>query len=440
MLQFVIVASAYNWQFLTMLRSWYSCNRQGLLYTHANARCNDMKRLRIAMIGAGSGRGQSWMSTLTKLSEAGFYDFCALCEIAPEKARENAERWGVKAYTSLLDLLEDEQVDVILNGTPPDANVMVTCLAARRGVHVLTEIPIAPTLPLARFMIETAKENNIKLEVCEQVWLWAREQLKRKIIDAGLIGEIVHARLRYTNKADYHGINAIRMLIRRPARRVLGYTQVVKIPPFRERHPMMGDVRTEDRWDHAVIEFENGVTCLFYSPPRTRLLPQWDIEGTKGQLIGGDLYIGSQREFEHYPFIEEYAEVEGERVLDHIRVDTDPPMVFENPYKRYRAADGDEVARMELLLRMHRAITEGGEPVYGAENACRDIEILLALRESARRGNQWVELPLTDETELERQIEAEFRRVYGHDPRDVDALVNTQFLIGGVRYTVANWD
>jgi predicted dehydrogenase len=399
-----------------------------------------MRSLRIAMVGAGSGRGQSWMSTLTKLSEAGFYQFCAVCDVVPEKAKASAERWGVKAYTNLLELLEGEGLDAILNGAPPDANVMVTCVAARHGLHVLTEIPVAPTLSLARFMMETVKENNVKLEVCEQVWLWAKERLKRKIIDTGLIGEITHARLRYTNKADYHGINAIRMLIRSPARRVLGYTQVVKVPPFKERHPMMGDVRREDRFDHAVIEFENGIVCLFYGPPRTRLSPQWDIEGTEGQIIGDSLYIGSRSDFKHYPFVEEYTTVEGERVLDHIRVDTDPPVVFENPYKRYRAADGDEVARMELLLGMHRAITEDAEPAYGAENACCDIEVLFALRESARRGNKWVELPLTEETELERQIEAEFRRVYGHDPREVEALVNTPFLIGGVRYIVANWD
>ncbi len=95
---------------------------------------------------------------------------------------------------------------------------------------------------------------------------------------------------------------------------------------------------------------------------------------------------------------------------------------------------------MELLLGMYRAISEGAEPVYGAENACRDIEVLFAMRESARRGNCWVELPLAEETELEKQIEAEFRKVYGHDPRDLQALVNTQFLVGGVRYIVACWD
>lgn len=399
-----------------------------------------MKPLRIAMVGAGSGRGQSWMATLTKLSEAGFYDFCALCEIVPEKAKESAKRWNVKAYNNLLDLLDNEPLDVLLNGAPPDANVMVVSMAAKRKVHVLTEIPIAPTLSLARFMMQTAKENGVKLEVCEQVWLWAKEQLKRKVIDAGLIGEITHARLYYTNKADYHGINAVRMLIRSPVKRVLGYTQVVKIPPFKERHPMMGDMCYEDRWDFAIMEFENGAVCLFESPPRARVSARWEIEGTLGQIFGDNLYIGSQRDFKHYPFVEEYTTVQGERVLDHIRVETDPPVVFENPYKAYRASDGDEVARMELLLGMHKAITESAEPVYGAENACRDIEVLFAMRESARRENVWVELPLTEETELEKQIEAEFRKVYGHDPRDVEALVNTQFLIGGVRYIVANWD
>jgi len=401
-----------------------------------------MRPLRIAMNGAGSGRGQSWMATLKKLTEAGFYDFCALCEVVPEKARENSERWGVPAYPNLVELLDSEGPEVVLNGAPPDCNVVAVPLAARRGVHVLTEIPIAPTLPLARFMMETARENGVKLEVCEQVWRWAKEQLKRRILDSGLIGEVTHARLYYTNKADYHGINGLRMLIRSPARRVLGYTQKVRVAPFRERSlDMTGQIlRTEDRWDLAIIEFENGVTGIFSSPPRARMSARWDLEGTRGQLVGDSLYLGGYTDFQHYPFVEEYTTVDGEKTLDHLRVDTDPPVVFENPYRAYRAADGDEVARMDLLLGMYRAITEGGEPLYGADNACRDLEILLAMRESARRGNTWVDLPLTEETALEKELEAEFRRRYGHDPRDTEALVGIRFPVGGIRYTVANWD
>ena len=317
------------------------------------------------------------MSTLTKLTEAGFYEFCALSEVVPEKAKASSERWGVKAYSNLVELLDSEQVDVALNGTPPDCNVMAVGIAAKRGVHALVEIPIAPTLRVARFMMQTAKENRVQLEVCEQVWLWAKEQLKRKIIDAGLIGEVAHARLYYTNKADYHGINGARMLVRGREKRVLGYTQKIRVPTFTH---WSGIERGEDRWDHAIIEFESGAMCLFSSPPRARMTARWDIEGTKGQLVGDSLYIGSHSKADHYPFVTEQTEVRGKRTLDHIRVDTRPAVVFENPYRAYQAEDGDEVARMDLLLGMHRAITEGGAPAYGPENACRDIEILLAMR------------------------------------------------------------
>jgi len=397
-----------------------------------------MSKLRIAMVGAGTGRGQSWMQSLKKLSEPeDLYDFCALCEVNAEKREQSAERWGVAGYANLLEMLDEAGPDAILNGTPPDCNVMAVPLAARRGVHVMTEIPIAPTLAMADSMIETTRANGVKYEVAEQVYLWAEEQLKRKIIDEGLIGEPQHARLYYTNKADYHGINGARMLIRSEATRVLGVTGEVRVPAFTH---FTGNELSESRWDHAVIEFESGVVCLFESPPRGRMSRRWDIEGSEGQLFGEELYIGSQSEFESFPFITEYTQVEGDKVLEHVRVDTDPPVVFDNPFKDYRADSADEVARMQLLVGFHEAITQDAEPEYGAPNARKDIEILLAMRESARLGSRWVDLPLTEETELERRLEEEFRAMYGHDASEVEALVDVPFPQGGVRYTIAGWD
>ena len=389
------------------------------------------------MVGAGTGRGQSWMQSLKKLSEPeDLYDFCALCEVNAQKAKQSSERWGVPAYGNLVEMLDDAVPNVVLAGAPPDCNVMVVPLAAGRGVHVITEIPIAPTLGIADFMIEAARENGVKFEVAEQVHLWAQEQLKRKIIAEGLIGDIQHARLYYTNKADYHGINGARMLIGSEARRVLGVTGKVRVPTFTH---FTGAEMSESRWDHAAIEFDSGVVCLFESPPRGRMEHRWDIEGTEGQLFGDELFIGSLSDFEHYPFVTEYTEVEGEQVLNHVRVDTDPPVVFENPYKQYRADSADEVARMDLLVSFHTAVTGDGEPVYGALNARTDIEILLAMRESARSGG-WVDLPLTEETELERELEQEFVRLYGHDARETEALVTVPFPQGGVRLTIAGWD
>ncbi|NLC55751.1 MAG: Gfo/Idh/MocA family oxidoreductase [Armatimonadetes bacterium] len=397
-----------------------------------------MQRLRIGMLGAGTGRGQSWQSTLRKLSDRSeLYDYCALCEVVEERARENAERWRVRPYTDLAAMLEEEGLDVLLNGVSSDSNPMAVGMAAKHGTHAITEIPIAPTLRIADHMVQTCERAGVRLEVTEQVFLWAGEQLKRRIIDSGAIGEITHARLWYTNKADYHGLNAVRMLLPGQAARVLGYSGKVRIPSFVGYE---GELVEEDWWDAAVIEFDSGVVCLFEGPPRGRMSPRWDIEGTLGQLVGSNLYLGSVESAEHYPFRHEYTTVDGERILDHVRVDTDPPIVFENPYKEYAAADEDEVARMALLVGFYRAITQGTAPAYGAANARKDLEILFALRESARRGNTWIDLPLSAPTALEEELEKDFVRLYGHRPEEAEALARVPIPRAGVRWRVAGWD
>ena len=127
-------------------------------------------------------------------------------------------------------------------------------------------------------------------------------------------------------------------------------------------------------------------------------------------------------------------------MLDHLRVDTEPAVVFENPFKSYGAADDDEVARMELLVGFHRAVTRDVEPAYGPANARKDLEILFALRESARRNNIWMDLPLTEPTELEKAIEADFVRLYGHRPEEAEALSHVPVPRAGVRWRIAGWD
>jgi len=228
------------------------------------------------------------------------------------------------------------------------------------------------------------------------------------------------------------------MLIGRDAKRVLGFWGKAPVPSFLGYE---GDMVTEDQWDAAMIEVAGGIFCLFEDPPRGRLSARWDVQGTLGQLQGNDLYIGPlEGESEHYPFIHEYTTVNGKKVLDHVRVDTNPAIVFENPYKRYEAEDDDEVARMQLLLGFHRAISEGTEPEYGPQNARKDLELCYAMRESARLGNKWLDLPLTEVTELEKRIEQEFVKVYGHAFHESEALAGVRIPRAGVRWRVAGLD
>ena len=81
---------------------------------------------------------------------------------------------------------------------------------------------------------------------------------------------------------------------------MLGFGGRVPVSRFRGYE---GDQVTQDFWDAAAIEFEGGLTCLFEDPPRGRMTARWDVEGTKGQLVGSDLYIGTREaESSHFPF------------------------------------------------------------------------------------------------------------------------------------------
>jgi len=62
------------------------------------------------------------------------------------------------------------------------------------------------------------------------------------------------------------------------------------------------------------------------------------------------------------------------------------------------------------------------------------------LRESAQRGNTWMELPLDGATHLERRLRTEYRNRYGHDPlEDSQELLDAPFNRLSVMWTIAGW-
>ena len=354
-----------------------------------------MKRLRIAVVGTG-GRARAHLSTLPKLEP--IYQLVGVCDIDKDRAAETAQRMSVSGYTDLETLIEMESPDVILITVGPDGHHVITEIAASHGVHVITETPISITLACADRMIDAAAQYDVKLEVAENVWRWPHERLKRKIVDAGLIGEITHAHLWYTS-GSYHGINAIRTLVQSEAVRVIGHAKGV------------GD----SSWEVGVVEFENGVSLIYELPTRRRG-NYWEIDGTEGSIVGNELLLYRETGMETYPIQTVTTDVDGVSVVDHARVDTDPPVIWDNPLKAFGLVEADDVARGAELHSIYRAIVEGIEPEYGAVNGRTDQEILIAIRESARTGGRPIDLPLTETTGHEDNLHREYRTRYGVDP------------------------
>jgi predicted dehydrogenase len=401
-------------------------------------------RLRIAVIGVGAdpgSRARHFIETIVRLSD--HYELAAVCDRNADALAEIGAQYGVSGqYTDVRKLFAHEKPDVVLSLAPKDSHIVMALTAARHGCHVITEIPVALTRRYANAIAETCRKHGVLWEVAEQVWLWPREQLKQQIIESGLLGEVTHARLWYQT-GQYHGFSGIRALIDAPPARVLGYCSEVPTEPY---IAYGGEPERTLKWDSGVIEFANGVACLFEKPPRVYPSEHisfpvgWEVEGTKGYLERDAFVQYKDGSAPRFPIEERISERNGEKIVEALSVGTDPPIVWQNPYVGYGIGSQDDVSKAHILTSYHYAITQGRSPQYGIEGGVRDYELCLAVRESADRGNAWVDLPLTAPTVLEEQIEAEFLRRYGHDPiEETDALLDASFTRSATLWPVAHW-
>ena len=399
-----------------------------------------MPRLRMAVAGVGAqpgSRARGYLATIRKLAH--LYDLCAICDAGEDALHAAGELFDVPArYTGIETLLEEQKPDVFFVLLPTDGQTVAALAGVAHGCHIVTEIPYALTLDMGDAIDRAAGAKGLKWEVAENVWLWPNERLKQKIAREGVLGRLTHARLRYP-AGSYHGLNAVRAILDSRPRRAMGYAQAVEVPPYKNYG---GGDETARWWESGVIEFENDVACIYEMPtaPGAASGMNWDIEGLNGYLSGGELTLYNPAGRETYPIREIYEEVDGERVLAKVQVDTDPPVAWDNPYKPYRVSSQDDVAKAAILESLHTAVTRNTNPQYGAAGGRLDFEMWVAVRESADTGGGWVDIPLNAATGLEERIRAEFTRTYGGDPvADARRLVNAPFGRLSAMWTVAGW-
>jgi predicted dehydrogenase len=115
--------------------------------------------LRIGVVGVGSlgFHHARILSGMPDVSFGGVYDTSA------ERAAEVAGKLGVHAADSLKTLLE--RVDATVIAVPTTAHEQVACAAIERGVHVLIEKPIAPTLAAADRIVAAADAAGVLVQI-----------------------------------------------------------------------------------------------------------------------------------------------------------------------------------------------------------------------------------------------------------------------------------
>lgn len=133
----------------------------------------------------------------------------AICDVDADMLRAKARDWGVeRTYTSAEAMFAEADLDVVSICTPVSSHHPVTLAAARAGVHVLCEKPIALDLAQGREMIEACREAGVILQIGHQMRSDGAVSHAKAMIDDGTIGDISFVRLRQAH--DWGGAGRVR--------------------------------------------------------------------------------------------------------------------------------------------------------------------------------------------------------------------------------------
>lgn len=120
----------------------------------------------------------------------------ACMDVAEGSAKSLGEEYGVPFTTKLDELLARDDVDMITIATPAFTHRDITERAAQAGKAVLCEKPLAANLEDADAMVEAAAAAGTPLAACFPARYLGAAKWTRELIDAGVLGDVVHVRLR----------------------------------------------------------------------------------------------------------------------------------------------------------------------------------------------------------------------------------------------------
>lgn len=282
-----------------------------------------MRKIQWAVVGT-SNFALDWIARGINLASNA--ELAAIVSRDPDRGAAAAKRVGApRSYTSI-DAIDKSAVDGVFLVLPVEQHAPYAIAAARRGLHVISEKPMAPSVSACQQMVDAARESGVLLAVA-QCMEWTAPIVKaRELLAAGAIGEVISANISASFVATpdphwqqtdiaregsgalvdmgVHAVDAITRLIG-PVRRV-GAIVGSRLPQY------AGDVSAT-----LLLEFASGVHGTLqshYTCDQNGL----EIQGTRGRIwsnawwgreFAGDLHLQQGRDVIDYdlPMVNVYV-------------------------------------------------------------------------------------------------------------------------------------
>ena len=107
-----------------------------------------------------------------------------------DKAKEFASEFNCKKFGTYEDVISDDSVDAIYISTPIGTHEEWSIKASEAGKHVYVEKSSAVNFDSAQKMVESAKENNVRLMEGFMFRFHPQHQKVKELIKEGKIGEV----------------------------------------------------------------------------------------------------------------------------------------------------------------------------------------------------------------------------------------------------------
>lgn len=148
-----------------------------------------MDKVKVGIIGCGKISG-IYMENCQKFE---ILDLAACADMDPDRAAEQAAKYGIPLVYTVDQLLEDPEIVIVINLTIPAAHAAITLRALEAGKHVYAEKPLTVTREEGRKVLEVAKAKGLLVGSAPETFLGAGIQTALKLIEDGVIGRPVAA-------------------------------------------------------------------------------------------------------------------------------------------------------------------------------------------------------------------------------------------------------
>lgn len=302
----------------------------------------------------------------------------AVCDKVPQAMEEYVQKYGAKPYENLAHMLNDPAIDVVNICTPSGLHASIAVAAAKAKKHVIVEKPIALTLEDADLMINTCKENGVKLAVVHPNRFRPVVQELRKLMDEGRFGKLSHANATvrwnrnqaYYDQAPWRGTKAFDggVLMNQAIHNLdlliwlMGdVEEVYSMSATRLRNIEAEDVST------GVVRFKNG--ALGVVEAATTIYPKnleesLSIFGETGTAIISGM---NATQFKHL-IIESLNDEETNVLMEKVKAD---PI--------------GKPGHQCIIEDMIQAIEQDRDPIVSGEDGKRALQLVLAFYESAEK-------------------------------------------------------